>query len=231
MADDEHRTDSTAPSNDVLLRRILAAVEAKPRRRLEVLAAVLLSVTTLASTWCGYQASRWGGESSARQAAADTAERAAGEARIAGLERRTQDGLVLLEFWRAMHTSDAKAVEVMRRRMHTSLLAAVDASIAAGFLEHPDQPGPLHRPEYRLEEEVEAAEQRATAVAQNVLAARASDVSSDYVLLTLLCASILFFGGIATTFDRRGVRVALVAVAAVLFLVAIVVIVRLPTLL
>ncbi len=81
-------TSTEKPNTETLLHRIIVAVEKdRGRGKLELAVAIILSLATLASTWCGYQASEWGGLRSTEQAAADTAERQAAEDTIVGLQR------------------------------------------------------------------------------------------------------------------------------------------------
>ncbi len=217
------------PRTDELLHRILASVERDRRRgRLEVVIAIVLSLATLASTWCGYQVRQWGGAQGANQAAADTAERQAAENTIVGLQLRTQDGLVLLEYWRALRQGDAKTTETIESHMRPSLRASLRASIEGGVLANPEVPGPLQRAEYVLAEEQEASAQRERAGVARSAAAAAGKVAGEYVLLTLMFASVLFFGGIGGTFTSRRVRVGLACVAMALFVITAAMLVGLP---
>lgn len=219
--------DDSTP--EAMLRRILNAVE-KDRRRgwLEVALAVILSLATLASTWCGYQAKQWGGEQSAKQAGADTAERQAAEDTIVGLQLRTFDGMALLECWRAIRENDTETRDALMARMRPQLRAAIEASVAAGVLHDPGATGPMQRPEYVLDVEVQAKQLREDALRLHAGARNAGRVSGTYVLLTLVFASVLFFGGITGTFSARRVRLALACVALTLFVITIVILLGLP---
>ena len=66
------------PETNDLLQRILKAVEParpKPRRKFEALAALVLSIATIASAWCAYQSKLWGGAQAARAGAGAAAAR------------------------------------------------------------------------------------------------------------------------------------------------------------
>jgi hypothetical protein len=52
--------------------------------------------------------------------------------------------------------------------------------------------------------------------------------SDDYVLLTVIFASVLFFGGIARAFDSRRLRIILAALAVLLFLGTLVALTTMP---
>lgn len=214
-----------------MLREVHESVVSSRRSTgLQTLTAVILSLATLMSTWCGYQASRWAGVQGSMQSTADTAERQAAENMLAGLQIRTQDGLVLLEFWRALRTGDDTTRQMLMMRMRPELQSAVEASIRQGILKDPKVPGPLHQPEYVLETETRAAVDREVAKRANVISDAAGGASSSYVLLTLLLASTLFIGGIASTFSRHTLRRALAYVAVLVFVLSAVRMTLLPVL-
>lgn len=215
-------------TTDQLLRRIVVAVESNRRGRLEVVMAIVLSLATLCSTWCGYQASQWNGKSSSVGDAADTAEREAAENTIVALQLRTQDGLLLLEYWKAARSGDAKTAELARSRLPSRARVALDAAVAAGALENPDAPGPLHRAEYVIPEEQAAKRQREECKRWRDEANAAGDVGASYVLLTLVFASVLFFGGITGTFSARRIRLVLGVLALAIFAVAVAKMLGLP---
>ncbi len=212
-----------------MLNRILTTLE-KDRLRgaLEVAVAVILSLATLASTWCGYQASLWGSVQSAQQAAADSAERLAAEDTIVGLQLRTFDLLEVREYWTALRQKDTATSDEIFAHLRPQLRRAVEASIAAGVLENPEVPGPLQRPEYILPEEQNARRLRDEASQKHTEAQEAWGISGNYVSLTLLFASVLFFGGITGTFTVRRVRVALGSVSLILFIVTMAMLLALP---
>ncbi|MFO0830199.1 MAG: formylglycine-generating enzyme family protein [Phycisphaerales bacterium] len=197
-------------------------------RAIEIAIVVLLALATFCSTWCGYQARRWSAAQAAAGAGADAAERQAAENIIVGLQLRTQDGLLLLECWRAMREGQTEVGDMIVAHMRPQLQRAVKASIDGGVLINADATGPLQRPEYVLAPEEEAARLRAIAQQLRAQASASRDVADEYVLLTLLCASVLFFGGIASTLSARRVRVTTTLLAAVLFAGTTVLMFRLP---
>lgn len=220
---------AAAPDTDALLRQILERVSVDRRRgRLELVLAIILSLATLSSTWCGYQANQWGGKQSGNQAAADTAERKAAEYTIVALQLRTFDGIALLEFWSALRENDAERQAAVRARVRPQLRAAIDAALADGMLHDPSKPGPLQRPEYILAEEQAAAKSREDAALHRAQARTAGAAADSYVILTLTFASVLFFGGITGTFTARRVRIGLGCIALLLFLLALVQLAKLP---
>ena len=72
--------------------------------------------------------------------------------------------------------------------------------------------------EYAQKETAEVARQEQLAANAMAGAREARRYSDDYVLLTVVFASVLFFGGIARAFDSRPLRTGLAALAVLLFL-------------
>jgi hypothetical protein len=74
-------------------------------------------------------------------------------------------------------------------------------------------------PEYALDLSAEEARQAESAAAAQAGTRQARQISDNYVLLTVIFASVLFLGGMARLFEGRPLRAALAGLAVVLFLV------------
>jgi hypothetical protein len=59
-------------------------------------------------------------------------------------------------------------------------------------------------------------------------ASRANQTSDNYILLTVIFASVLFFGGVSGKFKSRIIDLAMLTLAFVLFTVGVVVMLRYP---
>lgn len=225
-----HTTPPPAGQNvEAMLARILEAVESGARRgRFELTIAILLALTSLASTWCGYQASNWGSNQLLLQDTADSAERQAAEDTIVALQLRTFDGITMLSFWEAIRNKDEQSQKAHMARMRPQLRLAIEAALADGVLTDPSVPGPLLRPEYHLAEEESARAGRAEAARLRTEVQVAGKASADYILLTLTFASVLFFGGVTGTLDSRRARRFLGGAAVLIFVIAIVRLTFLP---
>ncbi len=201
------------------LNRILVAVEQERRQgSLELALVILLGLTALGSTWCAYQSQLWNGVQLARFADADLATQHANENRLAALQRKTLHGMVLLHFFEARQRNDLKMAEAMLRRMESPLRETIDAWLKLDPLNNPDAPHPTKMPQYVLVEDQRAQEAQENALALRAAAQQAGNNGDTYVLLTLLFASVLFFGGMTGTFRSRRVRLGMGGIACVLFL-------------
>ncbi len=222
-------TGDERPSDSEILHRLLAALESNQKRsRLELAMAIVLSLATLASTWCGYQATLWTGAAGDAQSTADTHERDAATATIEGLQMRTFDAVEILAYWTALRANNERDRDAVFSRMRPELQRALQASLDAGVLTDPKVAGPFRRSEYDLEEDRQAAEHRRKAAEKREEARVAGQRASAYILMTLLCASVLFFGGITGTISSRRIRLTLGVAAILLFSVTLVVLATLP---
>lgn len=96
-------------------------------------------------------------------------------------------------------------------------------------LQNPDAPSsPFVMPEYRLEEDARVARWQAEATTELELASAADEASDRYVLLTVLFASVLVFGGIAGTFQSQLIDLGMLIVAGVVLLAGIGILLTFP---
>lgn len=203
----------------------------KRRTALEYVFVIVLSIATLASAWCGYQLQQWNGAATDARAEADDAMRQAGEHVILAMQTRTMDGLAVLEYWRMLRDHDVENVDRMLARLRPVLREAIEASIADGVLVDPTKPGPLQHPKYVLPDEVEAGRLRELASQRRQASADAGRTSNSYVVVTLMFATVLFFGGIAGTFTQPRVRTIMAFISICITMTTLVMLVRLPTIL
>jgi hypothetical protein len=207
------------PDLAMKLDRVLEVIKEQQRQgALELVLVIVLAMTALGSTWCAYQSQLWNGVQIVRLSDAEIASQEARGNTLAALQRRTMDGLAVLHFMDALQRSDVKAVEAIRRRMPSPLREATEACLALDPLNNPEAPGPLRMPQYELVEEQDAERAHARAVELRGRAQQAGNNGDTYVLLTLLFASVLFFGGITGTFQSRRLRVGLAGIACLMFL-------------
>jgi hypothetical protein len=99
---------------------------------------------------------------------------------------------------------------------------AVQAWLKTDPFNNPAAPlGPLKMAEYAQPELAEAKRQEEISEQEYSAAIHANQTADAYVLLTVLFASVLFFGGIAVTLDSRRLRVSILIIALALFVVTI----------
>jgi len=214
-----------------MLRRILAAVEpAKHKPVIEILTAIVLSLATVGSAWCAYQSKVWSGEQNARVNAGFRAGREASLNNLAALQLRSFDASMFIEFMSARAAGNKELEDFLRARFRNEMKPALEAWLAT--TKEPTAPGappsPLHMPEYQPKESIEAARQNDLAEQALTDARTARGFSDNYILLTVLFATVLFFGGISRTFVSHRIQTLFMGVAVVLFLVTLYALQTLP---
>jgi hypothetical protein len=213
----------TAQETALLLQRILTAVEMDRRNHwVEIASAVVLSLATMSSAWCAYQSTRWGGVQTFRLAAVNKASRANSAANLAAVQLQTFDASMGISWMQAKHEGNARQEKFLFDRFRPEMRKAVEAWLKTDPFSNPTAPlGPMKMAEYAQPELAEAKRQDELSAREYEAAMQANQTSDAYVLLTVLFASVLFFGGIAGTLDSRRLRISILAIALALFVVTV----------
>ena len=181
--------------------------------------AVVLSLATLASAWCAYQSSLWGGAQTFRLVSAFQAGRALTEKVLVTNQWRVFDASMFIEYAAARSEGSAELEEFLYNRFRPEMRRAVDTWLETDPFEDPKAPPHPFQPEwYKLPEEREASRQQEQGMRSYADAQEMNQISDTYVLLTVLFASVLFFGGMAGTFTSARIELIFGAIAVVLFL-------------
>jgi len=189
------------------------------RNRLEVVAALLLALATVATAWSGYQSTRWNGEQSKAAARANALR--IESAKAAGLANtQTEVDVASFTQWINAYAQNQKQLtDFYFDRFREEFRAAVNAWVATKPLRNPNAPlTPFAMPQYKLAARAES--ERLDAEAE-VYAAKARlhiQRASNYVLAVVLFASALFFAGISTKLTSPRIRVAMLTLGCVVFL-------------
>jgi len=188
-------------------------------RMLELGAILLLSLTTLATAWSGYQAARWSGEQSQHYARASTT-------RIKALNASTRAGQLRLDdlnyfngWLDARQAGNTQLAAIYRRRFRPEFVPAFRAWIAQRPFTNPRAiPGPLYMPQYRSADL--ARSKRLDAAADELYKEGTQAKTNDdrYILSTVFFAAVLFFAGISLRLDWRPLRIIVLGIALALLL-------------
>jgi len=216
--------DLTAQEIAALLQRILESVEKDRRNRwAEITCAVVLALATTSSAWCAYQSTLWSGVQTFRLAAANNASREYSAASLAALQTRAIDASMGISWMQAKNEGNERQEKFLFDRFRPEMKQAVEAWLKTDPFHNPAAPlGPLKMAAYVQPELAEAKRQDELSARAYAAAVQANENSDAYVLLTVLFASVLFFGGIAGTLDSRRLRVSILTIALALFSVTVV---------
>jgi hypothetical protein len=166
---------------------------------------VVLSLATIAAAWCTYQSVRWSGIQDFRLNAADQSERQAARFEVQADQYRTIDAALFVQYVTARTRGETALAQQFRERFRPEARGALEAWLATDPFTNPEaSPTPFVMPEYHL-----ASRQKAEALRQNA--------EQNYVLLTVLFTSVLFFTGICTKLPTPMLRRATLGIGVVLF--------------
>ncbi len=183
-----------------------------PDRWVEVLAATVLALATIASAWSAYQSTRWGGVQSEAfaQAGAIRAE-SVRASDLADAELTIDVEYFAIWLDEAGEGGDRQVRSLLERAFRPEFHLAFEAWLATDPLNSREGPAsPFDMEEYVIDAGEQAEALRSEAEATAAVAASARQTGDNYVLTTVLFASVLFFAGISTKFRNRWVRITLV---------------------
>ena len=185
------------------------------RTVLEMLAVLLLGIGSVATAWCGFQASHWMGEEAKQSRNAGIARTRESQLFGLGTQKFAYDATMTTQYAQAVSSGDVKVQKFLRdnlvRPEFLPVLDEWEARIAAG-----SPPGNLFdNTKYTNSLFVESRAAAAEGDAALALAEEASQNGDDYLLMTLLTATVLFFAGVTTSFSSRPARLALLSVAGI----------------
>jgi len=193
-----------------------AARTAWADERVEIVAAILLSLATVLSAWGAYQATRWSGEQS-NSYASSAALRAESVRHGSIASRQIQVDVATFVAWsNAKAAGDTKLTTFYENRFRAEFKPAF-----AAWLTGPLGPSglpvgtPFDLPEYQLAQQAESDKDLAEAEQDLTDAQSANQISDNFVLTAVLFASVLFFAGMAARFRPKWLRWLMLGVALV----------------
>ncbi|HEY7036425.1 MAG TPA: hypothetical protein VH482_34165 [Thermomicrobiales bacterium] len=180
----------------------------------------ILAVASLAAAWSAYQANLWNGEQSAKYAQASSLRIQSASQTALAHQLTIIDVTTFTNFVNAYAQGNTKLADFYVARFRPAFLPAFNAWIATSPLTNADAPpSPFAMAEYALPESAKADQLEADAGDTFAEGQKDNDRSDDYVLNTVILATVLFFCGIAPRVRWIPARMALVAIACVLLVV------------
>ena len=182
-------------------------------RILEVVAVLLLGITTVGTAWCGYEASQWNGQQSdlARQSSDERVE----AGRLFGLatQKVAYDSSIIAQYAVAAQAGNTALTDFYRKTLvRTDFLPVLDkwiAEVKAG-----GTPTNLTEDQDYLTSQFgdyRTATARAEALSAESQAA--GNTGDQYVVTTILLAVALFFAGVTSSFRYRPAQAFLLILA------------------
>jgi hypothetical protein len=210
--------------------------------RIELVATVFLAIATVLTAWSAFQSAKWSGVQAISFSAANAARTESTRASdVANIQRAVDVdtfvawvGAVAAE--RGIEPSDrtyrpeaGTESGFLYERLRDEFKPAVEAWLATRPLLDPDAPAtPFQMSEYRLAADAEAERLVQESEDRRDEALQANQRSDNYVLLTVLFASVLLFAGVSTKLRGRRAQQILLMTAGLLLVGAAVTLLTFP---
>jgi hypothetical protein len=182
-------------------------------RLLEVIAVLLLGITTVGTAWCGYEASQWNGQQSdlARQSSDERVE----AGRLFGLatQKVAYDSSIIAQYAIAAQAGNTALTDFYRKSLvrpdFLPLLDKWEAEVRAG-----GTPTNLTEDQDYLNAQfADYKAATASAEAKSAESQEAGNTGDQYVVTTILLAVALFFAGVTSSFRYRPAQAFLLILA------------------
>lgn len=215
-------------------------------RKFELLEASILAIATILTAWAAFQATKWSGVQANEYSAAGAARTVASRTASIATAQITVDassfeswlGAITDERERGESSFDANGDYVpdpsllsgfLHDRFSDEMLPAFDAWIELQPLTDVDAPKtPFDMDEYQLEAVTQMQELDKKADEAAAAARDANQRGDNYVMVTVLLASVLFFAGISSKMDTMRARVLLTSLAIIVLVAGAVMLVAMP---
>ena len=214
---DESATSSGATAD--------GAVDIGPFRfqsRLELLATVVLAIATVLTAWSAFQSGKWSGVQATSFSEAGAARTESTRASTTGGQLATIDVTLFAQWAQALSTDNSELADFWFQRFRDEFKPAIEAWIGDEEVDDPSAVIPDGTP-FELDEyvlaDIEEAERLAQEADDKATKARQANQRSDnYVLTTVLFASVLLFAGISTKFESNMVKIVTLSFAVVVLI-------------
>jgi hypothetical protein len=188
-------------------------------KRLEIVTSILLAVASLLAAWCAFQASAWNSNQATASQRTNRLRTESTRALTRSGQQSIVDVITYINWLEATNANDQQLADFYRVRFREEFKPAFDAWLATEPLNNPDAPKtPFEMAEYQLKLTQDAATLETQADEEAQKFAYANTTSTDYVRNTLFIASALFLSSISSRFEYRPVRIAVLVLAALMFL-------------
>jgi hypothetical protein len=198
-------------------------------RWVEFFGALVMSLATVATAWCAYQAALWGGDESRLYFEALSTRAEVGQLQSEALLKTGFQAGLFVEYAAAVSQDNDDLAEFLVRRFPPELKTATEAWLAADPLDNPTAPlSPFDMPEYRLPEQDAAQKAEQRSVEEFETALEADEHADNYVLLTVIFATVLFFSGISGKFQWQVIDAAVLTFGVLVLLGGLMFLLQMP---
>jgi hypothetical protein len=201
---------------------------ARRDQRVELIAAVMLSIATVVTAWSAYQATRWSGDQAENYTSASATRTESVRSSTEANRQVLIDVDTFLGWLDAAQSGQRSLADDIHARMREEFLPAFDSWLATARPGSIPDGTPFAQPEYRLASIEKAERLEAKAAALFDEGTEANQIGDNFVLAAVLFASVLFFAGLAGTFNSVRAQVFLLVLGGVMLTIGTVIVLTLP---
>jgi hypothetical protein len=217
------------PHAEIHVERVKKSDDPKWTSRTSTLGLILMALATIASSWCGYQATLWEGLQIFRLVDSAALSRQANELEAKANQIRALDSMLFVEYARDINDGKTRLANFFLARMRPELQEAIKAWEATHPLKNSDAPAtPFRMPQYKVKEDVAIEDFNARSHSAYDAGRFANRTSDTYTMLAVLYASSLFLAGLVSAIQERRARIVTLVMAAFIFSIATILLTRLP---
>jgi hypothetical protein len=210
-------------------------------RHLELVATILLAVATVTTAWSAFQSSKWGGFSTASYSAASADRTLSSRSATLAGQQTIIDVTLFTDWLGAVNEEQGQVLPpdyvpdpttysgFLYARFRPEFRPALHAWLAEDPATNSDAPpSPFAMDEYVLAAAQESHRLEASADESAAQARVANQRKDNYVLATVMCASVFFFAGIGAKLGSSRRRASMIVLAAVVLLATVAVLASFP---
>lgn len=201
----------------------------RAQRMIDLLATIVMATATIATAWSGYQSALWGGEQTMHSSQAMKAIIRAGEFNNLKMARTSIHVNMFGQWSSAVGANNTALADFLLARFPEPLKTATSDWRALNPLTDPNAPAsPFDMPSYVLRESSEAERWENIAAEESDAASRAGEISDQYLVYTIIFASVLFFAGISGKFKSEALDIVVLALGALVLMGGIIIMLMQP---
>ena len=192
------------------------------QEKVEIVEVIILAIVAIATAWSGYQAAKWDGEQAFDYGTSSRLHTQANDASTLGGQQKLLDISTFNTWIQAEQQGNEQLAALYVRRFSPEFKVAFDAWLKTDPFTDPNAPpGPSFMPEYHNSQTEMSVELNAQGTEAFDEGTEARDTADRYIRQTVLFALALFLIAIAQRFRYKGVRIAAVALAGSVAVVAV----------
>jgi len=198
----------------------------RSRNRLEISNTLILSIATLAITWCSYQGVLWNGIQTFNLGDSNKFARLAQQKTIVAGQNRAMDEAIIITFVKAAIEKKQDIIDYSLRGLRSELSKIMSAWLSLKPFENSSAfPHPMAMPEYieQVKKDMAEADKLSQQAEESRNAAQTANSNSDsYGLLTVVFGMVVFLGAITSKITRLRLGFITITAATIICIVALI---------